>query len=136
MRGVFVFMAIYSIIITSSPDSGDALARALRFIDGVYDNGDEISNVFFFHQGVLHANRFFVPMGNSINAVESWNTVKTKYAIPLIVCTTAANKRGLLDDEEAKSLGEAQSHIAPPFNQSGLGEFFTLLHDCDRVVQF
>lgn len=136
MRGVFVFMAKYSIVITSTPDSGDALARVLRFIDGVYDNGDEVSNVFFFHQGVHHANRYFVPMGNSINALASWTSVKTKYAIPLIVCTTAANKRGILDDEEAKSLGETQSHIAPPFNQSGLGEFFTLLHDCDRVVQF
>ena len=37
---------------------------------------------------------------------------------------------------EAKENGIAQANLTAPFEQAGLGEFFTALHECNRLVQF
>ncbi len=53
-----------------------------------------------------------------------------------MVCVTAAVKRGLLCATEAQDAGVTAVTLQAPFEQVGLGEFFTQLHDCDHLVQF
>lgn len=136
MRGVFVFMATYSLLITTPPHNGDATARVLQFIEEIYENRDTVANIFFFQDGVYHANRFIPNISGELNPLREWQNIHNTRKVKLIVCNTAANKRGILDTEEAHNAGMDVSIIAPEFSQSGLGEFFADLHECDHLVQF
>ena len=45
-------------------------------------------------------------------------------------------KRGIVSEQEAVNNGIASANLSAPFIQAGLGEFFTELHNCTRLVQF
>ena len=129
-------MAEYSVLITSSPFQGDTALRALSFAQGVIDNGDVINNVFFYSEGVHHTNNLMLKTGDELFVLDSWKTLASEHNMKLLVCITAAVKRGIVSELEAKENGLSQANLTAPFEQAGLGEFFTALHDCNRLVQF
>ena len=129
-------MAEYSILITSSPFQGDTALRALAFVQGAIDNGDVINHVFFYSDGVYHTNSLMLNTGDELFALESWRALATAHNVKLLVCITAAVKRGIVSELEAKENGIAHANLAAPFEQAGLGEFFTALHECNRLVEF
>jgi len=129
-------MAEYSILITSSPFDGDAALRALGFIQGVIDNGDVVNNVFFYSEGVHHTNSLMFNTGDELFVLDDWKALADAHNIKLLVCITAAVKRGIVSELEAKENGIAYANLAAPFEQAGLGEFFSALHACNRLVQF
>ncbi|GFD70453.1 sulfurtransferase TusD [Alteromonas sp. KUL156] len=129
-------MAEYSILITSSPFDGDAALRALGFIQGVIDNGDVVNNVFFYSEGVHHTNSLMLNTGDELFVLDDWKALADAHNIKLLVCITAAVKRGIVSELEAKENGIAYANLAAPFEQAGLGEFFSALHACNRLVQF
>jgi tRNA 2-thiouridine synthesizing protein D len=53
----------------------------------------------------------------------------------MLVCVTSALRRGVVDSETATQEGLSQHNLAVPFQQVGLGEFFTRLHSVDNLVQ-
>ncbi len=129
-------MAEYSILITSSPFDGDAALRALGFIQGVIDNGDVVNNVFFYSEGVHHTNSLMLNTGDELFVLDDWKALADAHNIKLLVCITAAVKRGIVSELEAKENGIAYANLSAPFEQAGLGEFFSALHACNRLVQF
>ena len=129
-------MAEYSILITSSPFQGDTALRALAFAQGVIDNGDVINNVFFYSEGVNHANSLMLKTGDELHALEGWKSLAAEHKVKLLVCITAAVKRGIVSEQEAMENGLAYANLTAPFEQAGLGEFFTALHKCNKLVQF
>lgn len=129
-------MAEYSILITSSPFEGDTALRALAFIQGVIDNGDVVNNVFFYSEGVHHCNSLMLKTGDELFAYDGWKALAADHNVNLMVCITAAVKRGIVSEMEAKENGIAQANLTAPFEQAGLGEFFAALHNCNRLVQF
>ena len=74
--------------------------------------------------------------GDELFVLDSWKTLATEHNVKLLVCITAAVKRGIVSEMEAKENGIAQANLTAPFEQAGLGEFFTALHECNRLVQF
>ena len=65
---------------------------------------------------------------------KAWQDLHTQYSTELIVCNTAATKRGLLTADEVES---TQAHnLQAPFVAGGLAEFATLSQSVDKVVQF
>lgn len=129
-------MAEYSILITSSPFQGDSALRALSFVQAAIDNGDTVNNVFFYSEGVHHTNSLMLHTGDELFAYDAWKALATNHKVKLLVCITAAVKRGIVSELEANESGLPYANLAPPFEQAGLGEFFTALHDCNRLVQF
>ncbi|WP_334020754.1 sulfurtransferase complex subunit TusD [Alteromonas sp. S015] len=129
-------MAEYSILITSSPFQGDTALRALAFVQGVIDNGDVINNIFFYSDGVHHTNNLMLNTGDELFALDSWKALANTHNVKLLVCITAAVKRGIVSELEAKENGLAHANLTAPFEQAGLGAFFTALHKCNRLVQF
>ncbi len=53
-----------------------------------------------------------------------------------MVCVAAAQRRGILDEEEMKRHGKDANNIAPGFRISGLGQLIEAEIQCDRVVFF
>ncbi|KXJ59735.1 MAG: sulfur relay protein TusD [Alteromonas sp. Nap_26] len=129
-------MKTYSILITTPPFHGDTAKRAFAFIKGVLDNGDTVSNVFFYSDGVLHANSLMLQTSDELYAYNEWKALAENHNITLLVCITAAVKRGIVSEQEAIENGLSIANLVSPFEQAGLGEFFSELHNCDRLVQF
>jgi tRNA 2-thiouridine synthesizing protein D len=131
-----LFMAQYSVLITSSPFHGDNALRALQFIAGVIDSGSSIDNVFFYGDGVYHTNNLMLEAGGECFSFGEWKKLSEAHNVKLLVCITAAVKRGIVSEQEAVNNGIASANLSAPFIQAGLGEFFTELHSCTRLVQF
>lgn len=129
-------MAQYSVLITSSPFQGDSAFRAYQFIQGVISNGNTVNNLFFYGDGVYHTNNLMLKTGDEFYGQDAWKRLSEQHEVKLLVCITAAVKRGIVSDQEAQEHGIAQANLSAPFIQAGLGEFFTELHNCDRLVQF
>lgn len=129
-------MAHYSILVTSSPYEGQHAQRAVSFIKSAIAQGHTVDNVFFYGQGVHHANGFMVEVGDEFYPLKAWQALKHDHDVTLLLCITAAVKRGIVGDKEAASAGVSDTNVADGFEQAGLGEFFTALHNCDKVVQF
>ena len=129
-------MAEYSVLITTSPFHGDSAMRALAFIEGAIANGDTINNIFFYGDGVYHTNNLMLQTSDSHFAHGDWKQLATNHDIQLLVCITAAVKRGIVSQQEAHENGIGFANLHAPFEQAGLGEFFTALHECKRLVQF
>lgn len=129
-------MAKYSILITSAPHEGQEAQKALAFANQLLADGHDIENIFFYGSGVLHANGFMLETGDEFFPYKHFVDLAQAHTIPLLVCVTAAVKRGVVSELEAKDNGLSGSNLREPFQQVGLGAFFTALHDCDKLVQF
>lgn len=129
-------MTDYSLLIVSPPVESDAVTRAQAFAHAAHDAGHRITNVFFYGAGVYNANSLQRPASDEINSYEGWKALQVKTGCELLVCVTAALKRGMLSNEEAQQHGTQSYTVETPFRQSGLGDFFTALHECNALVQF
>ena len=125
-----------SVLITSSPESLTACLDAVAFCRAAIDEGQSIDQIFFYQAGVYHANGLMDASANEVDLTKAWPSLATEHAIPLLVCVGAASKRGIVDADQAEQAGLTQHNLFEPFKQVGLGEFFTLLHNSSKLVQF
>ena len=100
--------------------------------------GHEVVRVFFYHEGVYHAFRYAAPPDDEIQSAARWSRLANKFNIDLVVCISAAQRRGLLEATEASRLGKKaysfpvyrtgnnNSHLVliPSDIQKFLSEFF------------
>jgi tRNA 2-thiouridine synthesizing protein D len=54
----------------------------------------------------------------------------------MVVCVAAAQRRGIVDTDEAKRHGKDADNIAPGFHISGLGQLIDAGIKADRLVVF
>ena len=92
--------------------------------------------MFFYHDGVNNGTRLMVPPSDDRNIQKRWTELAEKHKLDLVVCIAAAQRRGLLDDSEAKRHGKDASNIAPSFRISGLGQLVEAGIQADRLVVF
>ena len=129
-------MANYSILITSAPYQGQHAQRAIEFAKAAISSGHVVDNVFFYSEGVHHANHYMQEVGDEFYPLNAWKALNEEYNVALLVCITAAVKRGVVGHQEALASGATGVNLVAPFQQAGLGEFFTALHNCEKVIQF
>ena len=129
-------MASYSILITSAPSTSDSAYQATKFCRELIQANHTVDQIFFYQDGVYHANCLMASPSDERNSYQAWTKLAEDFAVPLIVCATAAIRRGILSKQEAASLDESSYNLKAPFTDTGLGEFFTLLHQSDNLVQF
>ena len=125
-----------SVLITSSPESLTACLDAVAFCRAAVNKGQSIDQIFFYQAGVYHANGLIDASANEVDLTKAWQSLATEHTIPLLVCVGAASKRGIVDADQAEQAGLTQHNLFEPFKQVGLGEFFTLLHNSSKLVQF
>lgn len=117
-----------AVVITTPPFS-NLTVTALNFIEAALNSTIDIVGVFFYQDGVLNASSQLRIANDEYQTTQQWQRLHSKYQLPLHLCITAAEKRGLTDDNSA-------SLIADVFTVSGLGELVELNNKADRVVQF
>lgn len=129
-------MATISLLITSSPSSNQNPYSALRFAQNVIASEHILAGIFFYEQGVLNANNLSVMPADEFNINQAWAELSKAYKIPLLVCVTAATKRGVLSSQDADESDKLHFNLGAPFQSVGLGELANLMHSSDRLIQF
>ena len=125
-----------SVLVNEGPYQHQSADSAIQFTKAALEKGHEIMRVFFYHDGVNNGTRFAVPPQDDRNITEQWTELAEKYDLDLVVCIAAAQRRGILDENEAKRQGKDGDNIAPGFRISGLGQLIEAGIQSDRLVIF
>ena len=126
----------FSILINEGPYTHQASDSAYHFTEAALRAGHEIVRVFFYHDGVYNGTRLSVPPQDDRNVSERWSALGQEHSLELILCVAAAQRRGLLDEDEARRAGKDSNNIAPGFEISGLGQLIDAGIQADRLVLF
>ncbi len=129
-------MASIAILITAPPYDSGASHRALCFARACVAAGHSIAGVFFYQAGVQHGNALITHFSDEPNIARDWQAFGKDHKVPLLLCISAANRRGILGDIDAKEWGLAISNLRKGYQAIGLGEFVSLSETADRTVQF
>ncbi len=124
------------IVVNEGPYTHEASDTAYNFVVAALEKGHEIFRVFFYHDGVNNATRLTVPPQDDRNIQQKWTDLQAKHDLDLVVCIAAAQRRGILDENEMKRQGKDAYNIAPGFRISGLGQLIEAGIQCDRLVTF
>ena len=125
-----------AIVVNEGPYTHQASDTALHFTRAALEAGHEIERVFFYHDGVNNATRLTVPPQDDRNLQKEWTELGTTHGLDMVVCIAAAQRRGILDANEAKRQGKDADNIAEGFRISGLGQLIEMGIQTDRLVTF
>lgn len=126
----------FAILINEGPYTHQASDTAYQFTKAALDKGHEIYRVFFYHDGVYNGSRLAVPPQDDRNLTNHWSELAEQHKLDLVVCVAAAQRRGVLDADEAKRHGKDADNIAAGFRISGLGQLIEAGIQADRLVTF
>lgn len=121
-----------AVIITTPPYS-NLTATAVNYIETALLKGIEVIGVFFYQDGAINANTNVSITSDEYQPISKLTELHELYQLPLHLCITAAEKRGIACDD----ISEGDSiNLNPIFTVSGLGELVTLTSSATRLVQF
>ena len=126
----------YTILVNEGPYQHQSSDSALRFIRAALEKGHEIFRVFFYHDGVNNGTRLAVPPQDDRLIQKEWSALAEEHGVDLVICIAAAQRRGLMDADEAKRQGLDANNIAPGFRISGLGQLIEGGIESDRTIVF
>lgn len=126
----------FAIMINEGPYTHQATDTAYLFARAALAKGHEVTRVFFYHDGVNNATRLTAPPQDDRHIVNRWSELAKSHNLDLVVCIAAAQRRGLMDENEAKRQGKNADNIAPGFRISGLGQLVEAGIQSDRLVVF
>ena len=127
---------IFSIMVNEGPYTHQASDTAYHFAKAALDAGHQIFRVFFYHDGVNNGTRLTTPPQDDRNVVNRWSSLATEHGVDLVLCVAAAQRRGIVDAEEAKRNGKNADNSAPGFRISGLGQLIEAGIKSDRLMEF
>ena len=126
----------FAILINEGPYTHQASDSAYQFAKAVLAKGHEIFRIFFYHDGVNNATRLTTPPQDDRNIVNRWSKLAEEHKLDMVVCVAAAQRRGIVDEGEAKRNGKDATNLAPGFRISVLGQLIEAGIQADRMVTF
>jgi len=126
----------FSIQINEGPFTHQAADTAYQFTKAALEAGHEVFRVFFYHDGVNNGTMYGVPPQDDRNVQALWSELAEKHDLDLVICVAAAQRRGIMDEDEAGRHGKGASNIAPKFRISGLGQLIEAGIESDRLMVF
>ncbi len=126
----------YAIQINSSPYHCNAGYNAYRFIKAALAMEQQIFRVFFYRDGIYHALHHSNPPDDELQITALWSDLAKAHGIDLVVCISAAQRRGLLHEDEAQRQGKQDDDLAAGFRISGLGQLVEATLEADRFIVF
>ena len=126
----------FGILVNEGPYTHQASDSAYQFCKAALAKGHQIHRVFFYHDGVDNATRLTEPPQDDRNVVNRWSKLAEEHKLDLVVCVAAAQRRGIVDEGEAKRNGKDATNLAPGFRISGLGQLIEAGIQAERTVVF
>lgn len=117
-------MANFVLSLHASPSDSDACLSLLNFAKAALSGGHTIDAIFLYQEAIWHASEHFVIAKDEVQLNEQWQSFVDDEKTPLLLCITAAEKRGL----DVKNTG--------PFTVAGLAEFAMSVAKADKWLQF
>lgn len=126
----------YAIQINTSPYASNASWVAYQFIQAALQANHQVLQVFFYQEGIQNAMRYALPPDDEINLTQKWSALACEQGIDLVVCISAAQRRGLLCRDEARRQGAQDDDVAEGFRIAGLGQWLQATLSADRCMVF
>jgi len=126
----------FGVVVNEGPYTHQASDTAYNFAKAALESGHEVPRVFFYHDGVNVGTRLAVPPQDERNIQKNWTALAQKHEVDLVICIAAAQRRGMLDANEAKRQGKDADNIAEGFRISGLGQLIEMGIQTDRLMVF
>lgn len=126
----------FGIVVSEGPYTHQASDSAYNFAKAAIEGGHEVPRVFFYHDGVNVGTRLAIPPQDERNIQQNWSALAAEHGVDLVICIAAAQRRGLLDENEAKRQGKDANNIAEGFRISGLGQLIEMGIQTDRLMTF
>jgi tRNA 2-thiouridine synthesizing protein D len=126
----------FAVQVNASPYADNSSLDAYNFILAALNAQHEIVRVFFYKEGVYQAMRYALPPDDERHFNRNWSMLAAQQHIDLVVCISAAQRRGLLCEDEAKRQGKQDLDLAPGFRRAGLGLWLEANLLADRSIVF
>jgi tRNA 2-thiouridine synthesizing protein D len=126
----------FGILVNEGPYTHQASDSAYQFAKAAIEKGHEIFRVFFYHDGVNNGTSLAVPPQDDRHIPNRWSELAKDHSVDLVLCVAAAQRRGMLDEDEAKRNGKTSDNVAEGFRISGLGQLIEAGIQADRMVVF
>lgn len=127
----------YAIQVNAGPYTSQTAYAAYRFVAAALAAGHQIVRIFFYQDGIYQALRYALPPDDEPNLGGDWSALAVKHNLDLVVCISAAQRRGLLCDDEARRQGLAAGlFLADGFRIAGLGQWLEASLQADRCITF
>jgi tRNA 2-thiouridine synthesizing protein D len=129
-------MASINILVQGGVCSSQAGFSALRFAKAAIASGHSVTQVFFYQEGVSQGSALTVPLGDEFDAPTAWAEFSANSGANLVVCVSAAERRGVLNESQALEFAKQAHNLHPSFSVEGLGVFHDASLQSDRTVTF
>jgi tRNA 2-thiouridine synthesizing protein D len=129
-------MSSFALVVTSAPFSQQNAYSAYRFALATVRSKHSINGIFFYQSGVLNGSNLQITPSNEFDLHAAWNQLSQEFQVPLMVCVSAASRRGITTNEDARESDNTHFSLTAPFESVGLGELAILLSNSDRLIQF
>ena len=126
----------FAIQVNTSPCAANGGLTAYQFIQAALKMNHQIVRVFFYKEGIYHAFKYASPPDDEWQMTRKWSELAAQFDIDLLVCISAAQRRGLLCADEAKRQGKQDDDLAPGFRIGGLGQLLEATLAADRFIEF
>jgi tRNA 2-thiouridine synthesizing protein D len=117
--------------VITTPPNNNLTATAFNIVKTALTLNMNVVGVFFYQDGVLNGSQHIALPNDEYQAHQQWQQLHYNFNLPLHLCATAAEKRGLSDDINDNQA----SNIHEAFTVSGLGELVELNVKADRLIQ-
>lgn len=129
-------MASFLLMVHSANYANQSSRSALKYAQAVINRGHTLKAIFFYQDGVCHANALTLIPTDELDTNNGFKTLKNTFEIPLLICVTAAEKRGIIDEQQAKTESLAHFNVDGAYTVAGLAEMAGIAAEADYVVQF
>lgn len=126
----------FGILVNEGPYTHQASDSAFEFAKAAIEKGHEVFRVFFYHDGVNNGTSLAVPPQDDRHIPNRWSELAKEHKVDLVLCVAAAQRRGILDEDEAKRNGKTSNNVADGFRISGLGQLIEAGIQSDRMLVF
>ncbi|MCY4149745.1 MAG: sulfurtransferase complex subunit TusD [Gammaproteobacteria bacterium] len=126
----------FAVLVNEGPYTHQASDSAFHFTKAAIEQGHRVIRVFFYHDGVNNGTRLTTPPQDDRHIANRWGELAQEHDLDLVVCVAAAQRRGVVDEDEQKRNSKDANNIADGFRISGLGQLIEAGIQADRLVTF
>jgi len=125
-----------NVLVTGNAYSTQSAYSALQFCYAAVAQGHVVTQVFFYRDAVSQCSRLSVPLADEFNGVDEWLAFARAHEVALVACVSAAERRGILNADQAQELSKDGDNLHPAFQIEGLGVLHDASLNADRTVTF
>ena len=93
-------------LVVTTPPNSNLTTSAIKLVQTAIENNIKLIGVFFYQDGVLNAAKHLSIPSDEFQALSRWQQLNNDYNVPLYLCITAAEKRGLSELVELTNKAE------------------------------